>query len=672
MFKKILIANRGEIACRIMRTADRLGIDTVAIYSEADADSMHVRMACEKVYIGESPVSKSYLNGEKVLAAAKLTGAEAIHPGYGLLSENPGFAQATVEAGLIFIGPSSGAIKSMGSKNLAKMIMEKANIPIVPGYYGKDQSLKKLKSKADQIGYPILLKAILGGGGKGMRVVFSESELANSIEAVKRESVSFFGDSHLLVEKYITEPRHVEVQIFGDSHGNVVHLFERDCSLQRRHQKIIEEAPAPNLSESLQEKIYAVAVQSAKAINYENAGTVEFLLDNDDNFYFMEMNTRLQVEHPVTEMITGQDLVEWQFLVSVGEKLPMRQEELSINGHAIEARLYAEDPSNGFKPAPGRLHYFSYPATNKNLRIDTGVDSGMTISSFYDPLLAKLIVWAEDRETACQQMSSALKALKVIGPGVNQQFLSFLINKHEFLDGNFHTQFIDNLDIEHFTDNFIPKQEDLICACILMISTQEKAIRETSSYIADPESPWALPNCWRLYRVSYQKFKFRCLDETITINVTPSVNNYDFTFLGDEPSHFRVSEIECINGVIEAVVNNKKISADAFKVENEFTVFIENRISRFVYMDFVPPDEFNNSQIPIVTAPMSGKLVSVNVEVGEIVNAGETLLILEAMKMEHTIKAPAEGIITAVYYKINDQVSEGSELLSFEVIGDGK
>ncbi len=672
VFKKILIANRGEIACRIMRTADRLGIATVALYSDADTDSLHVRMACEKVYIGESPVSKSYLNGEKVIAAAKKTGAEAIHPGYGFLSENSDFAQATVEAGLIFIGPSSDSIKIMGSKNHAKMVMEKANIPILPGYYGKDQSLRKLKTKANEIGYPILLKAVLGGGGKGMRVVYSECELANSIEAVRRESASFFGDNNFLVEKYITKPRHVEVQIFGDSHGNVVHLFDRDCSLQRRHQKVIEEAPAPNLHETLQKKICSVAVQCAKTINYENAGTVEFLLDNDDNFYFMEMNTRLQVEHPVTEMITGQDLVEWQFLVSIGKKLPMRQEELSINGHAIEARLYAEDPSRGFKPSPGRLHHFSHPVPNKNFRIDSGVDLKMTISSFYDPLLAKLIVWDEDRETACKRLSSALEALKVVGPRVNQQFLSFLIKKNEFLAGNIDTQFIDDLDLEHFTDNFIPTQEDLICACILITSTQEKAIQETSSYIADPGSPWALLNCWRLNRISYQRFKFSWLDKTITINLTPSVDYYDFAVLDDEPSHFKVSEIECMNGFIEAVINNKNISAHVFKVKNEFTIFTGKTVSRFMYMDFVPPDEFKNTPNTLVTAPMSGKLVSVNVEVGEKVNAGKTLLILEAMKMEHPIKAPTKGIVTTVYYKINDQVSEGSELLAFEVSGNGK
>ena len=672
MFKKILVANRGEIACRIMRTAERLGIDTVAVYSDADADSLHVRMASEKIHIGSSSVSQSYLQGEKILNAAKITGAEAIHPGYGFLSENADFAEAVEETGLKFIGPSAKIVRSMGAKDNAKKIMEKANVPVLPGYYGTDQSLQCLVKSSNDIGYPVLLKAVLGGGGKGMRVVKNEDDLPDAVEAVKREGESFFGDGQFLVEKYLTKPRHVEVQIFGDSHGNIVHLFERDCSLQRRHQKVIEEAPAPNLSENLRQKIVEVAVAAGKAIKYENAGTIEFLLDVDDKFYFMEMNTRLQVEHPVTEMITGQDLVEWQLLVATGKPLPMAQDKLFINGHAIEARLYAEDPSADFRPAPGKVQHLSFPVISEHVRIDTGIDTGTMVSSFYDPMMAKLIVWDENRETACQRMSAALRALHVVGPIVNRQFLLFLINKHDFRTGDVHTEIIDNLDAAKFTEQNLPEHEDLICASLWVIKARERLAFETAAHLGDPCSPWALSNCWRLNDVSYQEFRFRWREGEANISARPIGDDYDFWHRDDETSIFRVSITEGKNGDIEAVINQRKVCARVIEFDNELTVFSEERMSQFTLVDYVVPEIFENTPDPILTAPMSGKLVSINVREGEKVIAGTTLLIIEAMKMEHAIKAPKNGKVTSIYYQIDDQVLEGSEILVFESLEDSE
>ena len=443
MFTKILIANRGEIACRVIKTARRLGISTVAVYSEADATARHVTLADEAVEIGPAPVRDSYLRGDRIIAAAQRTGAAAIHPGYGFLSENAGFAADCTAAGLVFVGPGAAAIRAMGSKSAAKSLIENAGVAVVPGYHGDDQSDDLLRAEADRIGYPVLLKPSAGGGGKGMRVVREASQFDAALAAARREASASFGDVHMLIEKFVTQPRHIEVQVFADAHGNVLHLFERDCSVQRRHQKIIEEAPAPGLTEEQRLTMGQAAVDAAKAVGYLGAGTVEFLVDSGGRFYFMEMNTRLQVEHPVTELVTGQDLVEWQLLVAAGEPLPLSQGDLVINGHAIEARLYAEDPDRDFLPATGHLLHLRYPAAGQHVRIDTGVREGDLVSIHYDPLLAKLIVWDTDRASALRRLQTALRETRVIGVTTNLGFLTTVAAHEVFAAGGVDTGFID-------------------------------------------------------------------------------------------------------------------------------------------------------------------------------------------------------------------------------------
>ncbi len=441
MLKSLLIANRGEIACRVIRTARRLGIRTVVVYSDADAKALHVRMADEAVHIGPSPARESYLVGDRIIEAAKQAGAEAIHPGYGFLSENADFAEAVIDAGLIWVGPKPDSIRAMGLKDAAKKLMAEAGVPVTPGYLGEDQDPKSLKGEADAIGYPVLIKAVAGGGGKGMRRVDAAKNFDDALESAKREAASAFGDERVLIEKYILSPRHIEVQVFGDNHGNVVHLFERDCSLQRRHQKVIEEAPAPGMDAETREAVCGAAVRAAKAVNYENAGTIEFIADASeglraDRIWFMEMNTRLQVEHPVTEEITGQDLVEWQLRVASGEKLPKKQDELSINGHAVEARLYAEDPAKGFLPSVGRLEHFEL---GEEGRIETGVEEGDAISSFYDPMIAKLIATGGDRDEAIDELAAILDGIKVWPVRTNANFLIRALALTEFRMGNVDT-----------------------------------------------------------------------------------------------------------------------------------------------------------------------------------------------------------------------------------------
>ncbi|MGA7984783.1 MAG: acetyl-CoA carboxylase biotin carboxylase subunit, partial [Burkholderiales bacterium] len=443
MFRKILIANRGEIACRVMRSAERLGIRTVAVYSDADRDALHVRLAHEACRIGPAPARESYLNAEAVIAAARETGAEAIHPGYGFLSENEAFARACAAAGIVFIGPTAEAIAAMGDKSAAKTLMEKARVPLVPGYHGENQDAAFLLGHAEAIGFPVLIKASAGGGGKGMRIVRRGAEFDAALASCRREAKSAFGDDRVLIERYLERPRHIEIQVFGDAHGNCVHLFERDCSVQRRHQKVLEEAPAPGMTVERRHEMGEAAVAAARAIKYRGAGTVEFIAEQDGRFYFMEMNTRLQVEHPVTEMITGLDLVEWQLRVAAGERLPRAQDELEIRGHAIEARLYAEDPARDFLPATGRLAHLAFPAASDSVRIDTGVESGATITPHYDPMIAKLIVWGEDRGAALARLRGALAACEVAGVATNVEFLGRLAASGAFARAELDTGLIE-------------------------------------------------------------------------------------------------------------------------------------------------------------------------------------------------------------------------------------
>ena len=498
MISSILIANRGEIACRVIRTAKRLGIRTIAVFSDADREAMHVRLADQAVHIGGAAAKESYLKGDVILDVARQTGAQAIHPGYGFLSENAGFAEACEKAGVIFIGPPASAIRAMGLKDAAKALMEKAGVPVVPGYHGGDQDAEHLARQAGDIGYPVLIKAVAGGGGKGMRRVDEPDAFGKALASAQREAASAFGDDRVLIEKYVTQPRHIEIQVFADSHGEAVYLFERDCSLQRRHQKVVEEAPAPDMPEEMRRRMGEAAVAAAKAIGYRGAGTVEFIADGSkglraDGFYFMEMNTRLQVEHPVTEMITGEDLVEWQIRVASGERLPKAQSELSINGHAIEARIYAEDPARSFFPSTGRLHRLRWPGTGPHVRVDTGVVEGGDVSMFYDPMIAKLIVWDRDRAGAINRMVSALRDTEVVGPKTNIAFLAETVAHPEFRSAHVDTGFIDR----HLTDlvptHLMPPGEVLGLAAIAV-----RHMQSTDARAGDPYSPWDRRDGWAL------------------------------------------------------------------------------------------------------------------------------------------------------------------------------
>ena len=498
MFDKILIANRGEIACRIIETAQKMGIRCVALYSDADKNARHVAMADEAFHIGPSPAKDSYLRMDKILAAAKASGAQAIHPGYGFMSENVEFAQACQDQGVVFIGPPVGAIDAMGSKSAAKDIMTDAGVPLVPGYHGDNQDPAFLKQQSAQIGYPQLLKAAYGGGGKGMRVVWNLNEFDTALKATKREAMAGFGNDKMLIERYLTKPRHVEIQVFADSHGNCIYLSERDCSIQRRHQKVIEEAPAPNMPAALKVAMGEAAVAAAKAIDYEGAGTVEFLYDEDGSFYFMEMNTRLQVEHPVTEMITGQDLVAWQLKVANGEVLPLTQEQVTVNGHSLEVRIYAEDPDNEFLPATGQLDYLRQPQPSRHVRVDTGVRQDDEVSSFYDPMIAKLIVWDETRELAIARMLRALDDYRISGLKTNLGFLTNLVAAQPFKDAELDTGFIE----KHHDLLFSPANDTchraLALASLAILLKRQKQAVATTSQTNDPFSPWAGTDGWRL------------------------------------------------------------------------------------------------------------------------------------------------------------------------------
>jgi 3-methylcrotonyl-CoA carboxylase alpha subunit len=669
VFRKVLIANRGEIACRIMRTAERLGVATVAVYSDADAAAPHVAMATDAVRLGSAAVAESYLLADKVLAAAKATGAYAIHPGYGFLSENAKFAKAVRDAGLIFIGPPTDAIHAMGAKDNAKAIMEKAGVPVVPGYYGEDQSDENLAASAAEIGYPVLLKAAMGGGGKGMRVVTRPEDLAEAAASARREGQSSFGDGRLLVEKYLVKPRHVEVQVFADSHGNAVHLFERDCSLQRRHQKVIEEAPAPGMGDELRARMGAAAVAAARAVGYENAGTVEFLLAADDSFYFMEMNTRLQVEHPVTEMITGLDLVEWQFRVASGEPLPCGQDALAINGHAFEARIYAEDPDAGFLPAPGRIRHLAFPPASANVRIDTGVAAGGEVSSFYDPMIAKLIVWDADREAARRRMADALDAVEVVGPTVNRAFLKFLVEHPDFAKGDVDTGLIDRLNPADFADDAKPDTDALAVAALAVVYERTRAALDTAARRGDRFSPWALTSCWRVNDVAHQDLNFHWADGEAVVAVTPKGDGHDLRIAadGNEATIHMRGEAES-DGSVSAVLDGTKRRARVVMTGNDIAVFMGARASRFNLADPALLAGAEDAEAPVFAAPMPGKVVAVNVKAGAEVTAGTTLIVLEAMKMEHAIKAPVDGRVTAVHYGVGDQVDEGRDLIAFEAL----
>lgn len=665
MFNKILIANRGEIACRIIRTAKKMGVKTVAVYSDADSNAMHVAMADEAVHIGGSASRDSYLLGDRVIAAALQTGAQAIHPGYGFLSENADFCRACDKAKLVFIGPPIPAIEAMGSKSAAKEIMEKAGVPLVPGYHGADQSRDIIKQSADDMGYPVLLKAVAGGGGKGMRQVWKEQEFDEALAAAKREAMNGFGNDDMLVEKYLTQPRHVEIQVFCDSHGNAVYLFERDCSVQRRHQKVIEEAPAPGMTAALREAMGQSAIRSAQAINYEGAGTVEFLLDVDGSFYFMEMNTRLQVEHPVTEMISGQDLVEWQLRVAAGEILPLTQDQLVLTGHAFEARVYAEDPANDFLPVTGHLTFLQAPEDSEHVRVDTGVRQGDDVSVFYDPMIAKLIVWDENRDKALARLAKELKNYHISGMVTNLDFLYNLASSQPFREADLDTGFIEKHHDKIFHDSKEDIDQSLFIAALYLLLAQESQAKRNAAASQDPTSPWNITDAWRVNQPNAHHMTLRILDQEYPIEVEQSEAHKTTRYSISANGKTAQAQGSLEDSKLRANIDGYQLTITVAEHEQGYTLYTQDSAITFEQLSA----DLGNSDDTIdgggLSAPMNGTIVTLLSEAGTRVQKGDALLVMEAMKMEHTITAPSNGIVKAFYYQPGDLIEGGAELLAF-------
>ncbi|TOH71696.1 3-methylcrotonyl-CoA carboxylase [Vibrio parahaemolyticus] len=660
MFKRILIANRGEIACRIIKTAKSMAIETVAVYSEADRSSLHVKQADFAEFIGPAPASESYLDIDAIIDAAKKWQADAIHPGYGFLSENPKLAKACSENGIVFIGPSTSAIEAMGSKSQAKAIMSEANVPLVPGYHGTDNSVEHLLAEAEKIGYPVMLKATQGGGGKGMRVVNSAAEMPLAIDGAQREALSSFGDKQLLVEKCILQPRHVEVQVFADQHGNCVYLSDRDCSIQRRHQKVVEEAPAPALSDKLRKQMGEAAVQAAQAIDYVGAGTVEFLLDSRGQFYFMEMNTRLQVEHPVTELITGVDLVEWQFKIATGEHLPISQSEITHNGHSIELRIYAEDADNDFMPSTGHIDYLQEPISDSNVRlacvrVDSGVTQGDTISEYYDPMISKLIVWGQTRDIALKQLKQALTQYHVRGVTTNIGYLHSIVSQPAFADIELDTGFL----VKH--QQGISAQQNVSDSIWLTLAAIARWNTLTSKS-GSSTLPSPTTQGFRLSVDNVYRFNFTDANANHQVRLQQSSRDTEahFTVRCGEELH-QVTLLESDNQFV-VDIDNVRYTFNALSDEQKTTVFYLGRQRTFTHQpSFESPKGKDDELSP--TAPLNGVISAVMVNKEDKVAAGDPLLVLEAMKMEYTITAPVAATVDEVFYQHGDQVQHGSILL---------
>ncbi len=663
MFKKILIANRGEIACRVAATAKRMAIKTVAVYSDADASAKHVGVCDEAIHIGSSAPKDSYLRWERIIEAAKATGAEAIHPGYGFLSENEEFARACADAGLVFIGPPASAIKAMGLKAESKRLMEKAGVPLVPGYHGSDQNPALLKSEADRIGYPVLIKASAGGGGKGMRAVEKSEDFAAALESCKREASSSFGDDAMLVEKYVQRPRHIEIQVFGDTHGNYVYLFERDCSVQRRHQKVLEEAPAPGMTGAMRKEMGEAAVAAARAVKYVGAGTVEFIVeqraDGSMNFFFMEMNTRLQVEHPVTEAITGLDLVEWQLLVAAGGKLPLVQSQLAINGHAIEARICAETPDKNFLPATGTLHVYDKPACSSfesgDVRVDDGVRQGDAISPFYDSMLAKLIVHGKTREEALARLDVALAQTRIVGLSTNVQFLRYVVRSPSFANANLDTALIPRESAVLFNQEPVGLTM-AAAAAVAQTLLSEKAL--------EGNDPFSRRDGWRSHGVNVRRFEFEFHSEPAKAELTYLHDGSLSLSVGDATG--LLVFIKTAQGT-DVQFAGQRSNAMVYRQGEVAHVFAATGATQITMIDMLAHAGQGPTEGGRLSAPMPGKVVSFGVKAGDKVVKGQPLAVMEAMKMEHTIAAPADGVVEELLYAPGDQVAEGAELLKLAV-----
>jgi 3-methylcrotonyl-CoA carboxylase alpha subunit len=649
MFKSVLIANRGEIACRIAGTAKRLGLRSIAVYSEPDSAALHVRLADEAHLIGPAPAADSYLRIDRLIAAARAARAECIHPGYGFLAENADFAQACRDAGIIFIGPSPQAIRTMGLKDRAKALMEKAGVPVVPGYHGELQEPKFLKQKAYEVGYPVLIKAVAGGGGKGMRRVDRHADFEAALESAQREAKAAFGDEHVLIEKYVNAPRHIEVQVFADRHGNTIHLNERDCTLQRRHQKVIEEAPAPGMSAQLRAKMGEAAIAAAKAVAYEGAGTVEFIADGagglkEAGFWFMEMNTRLQVEHPVTEAVTGLDLVEWQFRVAAGEKLPLTQEQVPLTGHAAEARLYAEDPERGFLPSTGRLLALQLPA-GEGLRVDSGIAAGDTVSPFYDPMIAKLIAHGKNRDEALDRLAGALDKTIAVGPRTNAGLLATLCRAPAFRCGDFDTDYIDR----HLVAlGAVPQGLDRAAAALGAQKLLERENSRIGLSIAhgpdEPASPWDSGDAFQLSGGRRLALPILAEGESLVVQVVYGPGGPSLTVDGTAPAN------------------------DAVAVAAGDAVYVlrHGRQTRVALRDLALDEAGDREHSGLVRAPMHGKVLALLVEPGARVTRGQRLAIIEAMKMEHTLHAPIDGTVAEIALTQDAQVAEGAKVMLIE------
>jgi len=660
---KLLIANRGEIACRVIGTCQRLGIKTVAVFSDADANALHVDMADEAVHIGPAPAVDSYLAADKIIAAAKRTGASAIHPGYGFLSENPEFSEACAINDIIFMGPSAASMRAMALKGSAKQLMVDAGVPVVPGYHGDDQTSETLIEEAGRIGFPILIKAVAGGGGKGMRMVYDASEMTAAIEAAKREGENSFGNGKLLIEKLIETPRHIEIQVFGDHDGNVVHLFERDCSLQRRHQKVVEEAPAPGMSPQMRATMGQAAVRAAEAINYVGAGTVEFIVDvanglTDAPYYFMEMNTRLQVEHPVTEMITGQDLVEWQIMVAEGKTLPLSQDELELhlNGHSVEVRLYAEDPANNFRPQIGTIgHFDPFAEIVAGSRIDAGVRAGDLVSIHYDPMIGKLIAWGEDREQAISTLTNLLADTPVTGLVSNRDFLLRALCHPDFIKGDVQTGFI-----EQHEATLLAKYEttahDYALAAFAIVASRQNRI-----YADDP---WQKADNYRLNLTATEKLWFDT-ERGDFLTVEMQEFGHDFTAAIDEET-FSASNVEAAHGVLSLTEDGLR-TRHFYSVNAAQVTIVHNDRTTVLKRHARSGGGDDDADGPgAITAPMPGKIIDVKVRDGDAVEKGAALLVMEAMKMEQTITAPKDGVVVGLTLGAGDQVNDGAILLTIE------